>query len=178
MPGLLCGCGPVFFLPVLLRLRLDLSNPKAVEGVTDDHLTRLAALHNVVDLPVDNLAAGEEVHEAVVEVIVGGVVKGDGPLADAAWFAVGKGGQDGCIGCQLRTQGQGVVSSTGVARTGLCACVDDAPCGSLGDRVLDRVLGLCHVHCIMLVQEFWAGHTLEGRWKATVVRGKVKVQAV
>lgn len=146
VPGLLCGCGPVLFLPVLFRLCLDLSNPKAVQGVTDDHLTRLAALHNVVDLPVDNLAAGEEVHEAVVEVIVGGIVKGDGPLADAVWFAVCKGGQDGCIRCQLRTQGHGVVSSAGVARAGLCARVDDAPCGSLGDWVLDRMLSFCHVH--------------------------------
>lgn len=92
--------GYFFFLSILLGLCFDLSNPKAIEGVTNDHLTRLAALHNVMDLPVDNLSAGEEVHEAVVEVIVGGVVKGDGPLADAAEFAVhGRG-----IGCQLRAQ--------------------------------------------------------------------------
>lgn len=162
-PGLLCSCGHLLFLSVLLRLRLDLSNPEAVQGVSDDHLARLAALHNVVDLPVDNLATSKEVHEAVVEVIVGGIVKGNGPLADAVWFAVCKGGQDGRVGRQLRTQGQGVVPSTGVARTGLCACMDDAPCGSLGDRVLDRVLSLRHIHRIMLVQEFRAGHALQGR---------------
>ena len=160
-PGLLCSCGHLLFLSVLLRL--DLSNPEAVEGVSDDHLARLAALHNVMDLPVDNLATGKEVHEAVVEVIVGGIVKGNGPLADAVWFAVCEGGQDGCVGHQLRTQGQGVVPSAGVARTGLRACMDDAPGGSLGDRVLDRVLSLRHVHRIMLVQEFWAGHALQGR---------------
>lgn len=116
-----------------------------------------------MDLPVDNLAAGEEVHEAVVEVIVGGVVKGNGLLADTVWFAVRNGGQDGCVGCQLRAQGQGVVPSTGVTRTGLCACMDNAPGGSLGDWVLERVLSLRKVHGIILVQEFWAGHALEER---------------
>lgn len=162
-PGLFCHCGHLLFLTLLLCLCLDLSNPKAVEGVTNDHLTRLAALYNVMDLTIDNLAAGEEVHEAVVEVIVSGIVEGNGPLADTVWFAVHDGGQDGCVGCQFRAQRQGVVPSTGVARIGLCACMDDAPCGSLGDWVLDRVLSFCHVHSIMLVQELWAGHTLEMR---------------
>lgn len=162
-PGLFCHCGHLLVLTLLLCLRLDLSNPKAVKGVADDHLARLAALHNVVDLPVDNLTAGEEVHEAVVEVIVSGIVKGNGPLADTVWFAVCDRGQESCVGCQLRTQGQRVVPRTGVTRTGLCTCMDDAPCGRLGDRVLDRVLGLRHVHSIMLIQEFWAGHTLEER---------------
>lgn len=104
-PSLYCHCGHLFFFTLLLCLCLDLSNPKAVEGISDDHLARLAALHNIMDLPVDNFTAGEEVHEAVVEVIVGGIVKGNGPLADTVWFAVCYGGQDGRIGCQLRAQG-------------------------------------------------------------------------
>lgn len=54
-----------------------------------------------MNLPVDNFSAGEEVHEAVVEVIVGGIIKGNGPLADMVEFAV----HDGGIGCQLRAQG-------------------------------------------------------------------------
>lgn len=56
-----------------------------------------------------------------------------------------------------------MVSSTGVTRTGLCVYMDNVPCGSLGDWVLDRVLSLHHVHCVMLVQEFWAGYALEER---------------
>lgn len=98
-PGLYCHCSHLLFLTLFLSLCLDLSNPKAVEGVADDHLARLAALHDVMDLPVDDFAAGEEVHEAVVEVIVGGIIKGNGPLADTVWFAVCNGGQDGCVGC-------------------------------------------------------------------------------
>ncbi|KAL0608117.1 40S ribosomal protein S20 [Plecturocebus cupreus] len=89
-----------------------------------------------MNLTIDNLAAGEEVHEAVVEVIVSGIVEGNGPLADTVWFAVHDGGQDGCVGCQFRAQGQRVVPSTGVIRTGLCACMDNMPCGSLGPNLI------------------------------------------
>jgi hypothetical protein len=41
--------------------------------------------------------------------------------------------------------------------------VDNTPCGSLGDWVLDRVFSLCHVHGIMLVQELRARNALEER---------------
>lgn len=60
-PSLFCRCSHLLLLTLLLCLRLDLSHPKAVKGVADDHLARLAALHNVMDLPADNLAAGEKV---------------------------------------------------------------------------------------------------------------------
>lgn len=175
-PGLFCRCGHLLLLTLLLCLRLDLSHPKAVKGVADDHLARLAALHNVVDLPADNLAAGEEVQEAVVEVIVGGVVEGNGPLADAVRPAVRDGGQDGGVGQQLGAQRQGVVAITGVTRAGLGACMDDMPGGSLGDRVLDGVLGLCHVHGVMLVQQFWAGDALEDR--SHFDEGTIKAESV
>lgn len=104
-PGSDRHCSHLLFLTLLLCLCLNLSYPEAVEGISDNHLARLATLYNVMDLPVDNLTAGEEVHEAVVEVIVGGIVKGNGPLADTVWFAVCDGGQDGCVGRQLRAQG-------------------------------------------------------------------------
>lgn len=47
--------------------------------------------------------------------------KAMGRAAGACVVCCLQGGQDGCIRCQLRTQGHGVVSSAGVARAGLCA---------------------------------------------------------
>lgn len=55
-----------------------------------------------------------------------------------------------------------MVASTRITGIGLRVCMDNTPCGSLGDWMLDRVFSLWHIHRIMLVQ-FRAGHTLEER---------------
>lgn len=112
---------------ILFRFCFDLGHAEAVESVADHHLPRLAALHDLLDLPVDDFPAGEEVHEAVVEVIVRGVLEGDGPLAHVAGFAVVDGSDDGTVGLQLSAQGDAVVPSCAIPGAALLrARVHDA----------------------------------------------------
>lgn len=149
---------------ILFCFCFNLCHSEPVESITNYHLPRLAALYNLLDLPIHNFPAGEEVHKAVVEVIMRGILKGDGPLADVARFAVTDSSDDGAVRLQLSAQGDAVVPScwivvTVVLRTG----VNNSACCRLGDWVLNGVLSHSHVYTVVLVQQFRAGDVLGER---------------
>lgn len=107
----------ILLLPlfILFCFCFNLGHSKPVESIANYHLPRLAALYDLLDLPIHNFPAGEEVHEAVVEVIVRGILEGDGPLADVASFAVVDSSDDGAVRLQLSAQGDAVMPSRWVS---------------------------------------------------------------
>lgn len=112
-----------------------------------------------------------------------GILKGDGPLADVAGFAVTDSSDDGAVRLQLSAQGDAVVPSrwivvTVVLRTG----VNNSACCRLGDWVLNGVLSHSHVYTVVLVQQFGAGDVLgerhtpgRTRTKLPIIKNKIKL---
>lgn len=164
MVGLCRTC--LLYCNVLLQLTvqkfcLDLCHTKPVQSVSDHHFPRLTSLHNIMNLPVHNFTAGEKVNQPVVKVIVCGILKVYGVVADVACLAVTDGCDDGAVWLQLTTKRQRMMARSWVTGSILfCHGMDNSPGWRFGHGMLNRRLIAHHVHVKMSVKELRTGNIL------------------